>query len=96
MGYFLTVSFLVFLGFMLIDRPIIVMAFKDGELIRHKGKIPKGFKHDCMEIGKKNPFTGAVKVYSNRFKPAKLVLSRSIDSKIQQRIKNVFPHQSFK
>ncbi|OOE43624.1 MULTISPECIES: DUF3634 family protein [Salinivibrio] len=96
MGYFLLISFAIFLAFMLIDRPLIVIAFKDGQLVRHKGKVPKGFLHDCQDIAKRHPFTGTVKVYSNRFKPAKVVMSRSVDNRIQQRIKNVFPHQSFK
>nr|WP_274532421.1 DUF3634 family protein [Salinivibrio kushneri] len=51
---------------------------------------------DYTHIAKRHPFTGTVKVYSNRFKPAKVVMSRSVDNRIQQRIKNVFPHQSFK
>ncbi|WP_131825172.1 DUF3634 family protein, partial [Salinivibrio sp. IB282] len=42
MGYFLLISFAIFLAFMLIDRPLIVIAFKDGQLVRHKGKVPKG------------------------------------------------------
>ncbi|MDD1780671.1 DUF3634 family protein [Enterovibrio sp. ZSDZ35] len=96
MEYFLLASFIALFIFIAIDRPIVFIQFKDGELVKKKGKIPHGFLNDCTEINKRTPFNGTIKVYRNRFNPAKLVLSKNIDHKIQQRIKNVFPHKSFK
>ncbi|USH01012.1 DUF3634 family protein [Grimontia kaedaensis] len=96
MEYFLAVSFIALFAYLLVDRPIILIKFKDGQLVNKKGKIPHGFLHDCEEINKRTPFSGTIKVYRNRFNPAKLVLSKDIDHKVQQRIRNVFPHKSFK
>ncbi|MBV7296848.1 DUF3634 family protein [Enterovibrio paralichthyis] len=96
MELFLAASFIALFVFIAIDRPILLIKFKDGQIVKKKGKIPQGFLHDCTEISKRTPFSGTVKVYRNRFKPAKLVLSRDIDHKVQQRIRNVFPHKSFK
>jgi hypothetical protein len=77
------------------DRPVLKLEFKDGELVKHKGNLPHGFGHNCKEIGHKNPFTGVIKVYMTR-SGAKLKFSKSVPSKTQQRIRNVFPHQGFK
>ncbi|WP_028025599.1 DUF3634 family protein [Enterovibrio calviensis] len=96
MEYFLAGSFIALFVFIAIDRPIILISFKNGTLVKTKGKIPQGFLHDCTEINKRTPIDGTVKVYRNRFKPAKLVFSKGIDSKVQQRIRNIFPHKSFK
>ncbi|OEE65786.1 hypothetical protein A1OO_08220 [Enterovibrio norvegicus FF-33] len=96
MEYFLAGSFIALFVFIAIDRPILLIKFKDGEIIKTRGKIPHGLLHDCAEIAKRNPITGTVEVYRNRFKPVKLVISKSIDNKAQQRIRNVFPYKSFK
>ncbi|WP_087017677.1 DUF3634 family protein [Thaumasiovibrio subtropicus] len=79
--------------FVFIDRPIIAMWFKDGDITKSKGNIPHGFLHDCKEIGHKQPFSGSIKVYKNRF-TTKLVFSKSVPAKVKQRIRNVFPHQA--
>ncbi|MDO6543966.1 DUF3634 family protein [Photobacterium sanguinicancri] len=73
------------------DRPIMVIQFEDGELIKTKGSIPNGFLMGCKDIAHKQPFSGKVKVYKNRF-TTKLVFSKSVPSKIKQRIHNVFPY----
>ncbi|RXJ74307.1 hypothetical protein CS022_04445 [Veronia nyctiphanis] len=96
MEFILGIAFVGLVAFIAIDRPIVFMEFKDGELTKQKGKIPSGFLYDCQEIGKKWPFTGKIKVYRNSFNPGKLVLSKNIDKKVQQRIRNVFPEKSFK
>ncbi len=79
--------------YVFIDRPIILLAFKDGELNKSKGNIPSGFLHDCKDIAHRLPFTGSIKVYKNRF-TTKIVFSKSVPSKVKQRVRNVFPHQS--
>jgi len=43
----------------------------------------------------KTPFDGEMKVYSLRT-GAKLVFNKQVPKKVQQRIRNVFPHQGFK
>lgn len=96
MEYFLAGSFIALFAYLLVDRPIVLIKFKDGRLVKKKGKIPHGFLHDCEEINKRTPVNGTIKVYRNRFTPAKLVLSKGIDHKAQQRIRNVFPYKSFK
>ncbi|MGF1834334.1 DUF3634 family protein [Photobacterium sanguinicancri] len=73
------------------DRPIMVIQFEDGELIKTKGNIPNGFLMGCKDIAHKQPFSGKVKVYKTRF-TTKLVFSKSVPSKIKQRIHNVFPY----
>ncbi|PSW61958.1 DUF3634 domain-containing protein [Photobacterium kishitanii] len=82
----IVVVFLVFK-----DRPIMVLEFKGGELIKTKGQVPTGFQIACRDIAHKTPFSGRVKVYKTRF-VTKLDFSKNIPNKIKQRIKNVFPH----
>jgi hypothetical protein len=76
------------------DRPIMVLEFKNGELIKTKGQVPSGFKTACKEIAHKTPFSGRVKVYKTRF-ATKLDFSNTIPAKVKQRIKNVFPHNIY-
>ncbi len=95
MLYVVIVGALVVFWLVAVDRPSLKMDFKDGELTKHKGHLPSGFGHSCREIGKKYPFDGTVKVYMTR-SGAKLTFSKGISHKIQQRIRNVFPHQGFK
>ncbi|WCE31097.1 DUF3634 family protein [Vibrio sp. SCSIO 43137] len=94
MMYVIIAGALVIFWLVAIDRPVLKMEFKDGELIKHKGNMPHGFSHNCREIGHKTPFSGTVKVYMTRSGP-KLKFSKGISNKIQQRIRNVFPHQGF-
>ncbi len=73
------------------DRPIMVLEFKNGELVKTKGQVPTGFQISCREIAHKTPFSGRVKIYKTRF-TTKLDFSKTVPNKIKQRIKNVFPH----
>ena len=82
----IVVVFLVFK-----DRPIMMLAFKDGELIKTRGKVPTAFQTACRDIAHKTPFSGRVKVYKTRY-TTKLDFSNTIPNKVKQRIKNVFPH----
>ena len=84
----IVVIFLVFK-----DRPIMMLKFEDGELTQSKGNIPNGFLIGCKDIAHKQPFSGKIKVYRNRF-ATKLVFSKTVPSKVKQRIHNVFPHNS--
>ncbi|MGF1704003.1 DUF3634 family protein [Photobacterium makurazakiensis] len=73
------------------DRPIMVLTFEEGKLTNSKGDIPNGFLMGCKDIAHKQPFSGKIKVYKNRF-ATKLVFSKSVPGKVKQRIHNVFPH----
>ncbi|BCL69654.1 conserved hypothetical protein [Vibrio nigripulchritudo MADA3029] len=95
MLWLLLVAAVVIFWLVGVDRPKLKMEFKDGELSSHKGHLPAGFKHNCLEIAHKNPFSGVIKVYTTR-NGARLTFTKSIPNKIQQRIRNVFPHQGFK
>ncbi|UJF18100.1 DUF3634 family protein [Vibrio sp. SS-MA-C1-2] len=93
MIYVILLAAVLLIIFFSIDRPIVKLIFKDGKLIKVKGKIAKGFIHDCQDIGLRKPFTGVIKVYKNRF-TTKLNFSKSIPKNIQQRIRNAFPYPS--
>ena len=94
MLYVITVAALLILWLVAVDRPVLKLIFKDGALERTQGNLPHSFGHSCKEIGKKNPFSGTVKVYMTR-SGAKLTFSKTVPNKTQQRIRNVFPHQGF-
>lgn len=94
MLYVIIIAAILVFWLVAIDRPILKMVFKDGELASHKGNLPPSFGHSCKDIAHKTPFNGTVKVYMTR-SGAKLTFSKGISSKVQQRIRNVFPHQGF-
>ncbi len=77
------------------DRPVLKIEFKNGEIVASKGHFPPSFRHNCQEIGKQTPFAGIIKVYKDR-NGAKLKFSKSVPKSVQQRVRNVFPHQGFK
>ncbi|WP_394241084.1 DUF3634 family protein [Vibrio astriarenae] len=90
MEYVLVLAVIVIAVLVFKDRPIMTMTFDDGKLTSQKGRIPVGFLSDCKEIAHKQPFSGKVKVYKNRF-TTKLVFSKSVPSRVKQRIHNVYP-----
>ncbi|MGF1726394.1 DUF3634 family protein [Photobacterium nomapromontoriensis] len=90
MEYVIVLAIVVFI-LVFKDRPIIVLTFEDGKLTKQKGDIPNGFLIGCKDIAHKQPFSGQVKVYKNRF-VTKLTFSKTVPSKVKQRINNVYPH----
>ncbi|PSW14829.1 DUF3634 domain-containing protein [Photobacterium sanctipauli] len=90
MEYVIVLAIIVFV-LVFWDRPIMVLTFEDGKLTQSKGNIPNGFLMGCKDIAHKQPFSGKIKVYKNRF-TTKLVFSKSVPSKVKQRIHNVFPY----
>ncbi|KKC98557.1 MULTISPECIES: DUF3634 family protein [Photobacterium] len=72
------------------DRPVMVLKFEHGELKQTKGNVPSGFLHGCKDIAHREPFSGQIKVYKNRF-TTKLVFSKDVPAKVKQKIHNVFP-----
>ena len=90
MEYVIVLAIIVFI-LVFKDRPIMVLTFEDGKLTKQKGQIPNGFLMGCKDIAQKEPFSGKIKVYKNRFK-TKIVFSKTVPGKVKQRIHNVFPH----
>ncbi|MGF1755016.1 DUF3634 family protein [Vibrio makurazakiensis] len=78
-----------------VDRPVLKLRFELGKIVDIKGHLPPSFKHNLVEIGDIVPFDGCLKVYSKR-NGYTLKFSKEVPKNIQQRIRNVFPHQGFK
>ncbi|PWI34161.1 DUF3634 domain-containing protein [Vibrio albus] len=95
MLYVIAAAAVLILWLVAFDRPALKLVFKDGLLDKSKGNVPHAFGQNCKEIARKTPFSGTVKVYMTR-SGAKMTFSKSIPHKIQQRIRNVFPHQGFR
>ncbi len=95
MLYVIIIAAAIIFWLVAVDRPILKVTFKDGLLTKVKGHFPPTFKHNVTEIADVTPFSGEMKVYQQRT-GMKLVFSQSIPKKVQQRIRNVFPHQGFK
>lgn len=91
MEYVLVLAVIVISVLVFKDRPIMTLTFDNGKLTSQKGRIPVGFLSGCKDIAHKQPFSGTVKVYKNRF-TTKLVFSKSVPSKVKQRIHNVYPY----
>jgi hypothetical protein len=75
-----------------IDRPNKKFVFKSGELVAKKGQIGSKLLHDFKEIAERNEVTGTIKIYQRKSND-KIVISKSVPNKIQQRFRNVYPHQ---
>ncbi|WP_428772495.1 DUF3634 family protein [Vibrio sp.] len=95
MLYVILVAAAVIFWLVVIDRPVLKVSFKSGAIIKSKGHFPPKFRHNVTEIGEIVPFDGDMKVYQQR-SGMKLVFSDQVPKKVQQRIRNVFPHQGFK
>ncbi|OLQ86665.1 hypothetical protein BIY21_17980 [Vibrio ponticus] len=94
MLYVIIIAALVIFWLVAVDRPVLKVTFKQGHIEKVKGHFPNKFHHNVQEIGERNPFDGELKVYQQRTGP-KLVFSKQVPKKVQQRIRNVFPHQGF-
>lgn len=95
MLYVILIAAVVIFWLVAVDRPVLRVKFKDGTITQVKGHFPPSFKHNVVEIGEVTPFDGELKVYHQR-SGMKLVFSNQVPKKVQQRIRNVFPHQGFK
>ena len=93
--WYLIIVAVVVIVWLVLDRPVLKIQVKDGKLGPVKGHCPPSFKHHLREIGEHSPFSGMIKVYQLRT-GSKLVFSAQVPKKVQQRIRNVFPHQGFK
>ena len=94
MVYVVIIAALVIFWLVAVDRPVLKVTVKNGHIEIYKGHFPTKFRQNVIEIGEKFPFDGQLKVYQKRA-GHKLTFSKSIPKKVQQRIRNVFPHQSF-
>lgn len=94
MLYVIIIAALVIFWLVAVDRPVLKVCFKQGHIEKSKGRFPAKFQQNLQEIGERTPFDGELKVYQLRTGP-KLAFSKHIPKKVQQRIRNVFPHQGF-
>ncbi len=94
MLYVILIAAAVIFWLVVIDRPVLKVKFKHGQISKIKGHFPPKFKHNVTEIGESMPFDGELKVYQRR-SGLKLMFSKHVPKQVQQRIKNVFPHQGF-
>lgn len=94
MLYVILIAAIVIFWLVAVDRPVLKVDFQHGKIASTKGHFPAKFLHNVQEIGENQPFDGQMKVYQLRTGP-KLVFSKQVPKKIQQRIRNVFPHQGF-
>ncbi|WP_217535929.1 DUF3634 family protein [Vibrio metschnikovii] len=95
MLYVIVIAAIVIFWLVAVDRPILKVTFKSGHIVASKGHFPATFKHNVSEIAETTPFDGQMKVYHQRA-GMKLIFSKQVPKKVQQRIRNVFPHQGFK
>lgn len=94
MLYVIIIATVIIFWLVAVDRPILKVTFVDGKIIKEKGHFPPSFKHNVVEIAERTPFSGELKVYQQRT-GTKLVMSKQVPKKVQQRIRNVFPFQGF-
>lgn len=95
MLYVILIAAAVVFWLVAIDRPVLKVKFSKGKIEQEKGHFPPTFRHNVVDIAERTPFDGVLKVYQQR-NGVKLVMSKQIPKKVQQRIRNVFPHQGFK
>ncbi|CAH0533482.1 hypothetical protein VST7929_01352 [Vibrio stylophorae] len=93
MIWYVLIATLVIFGYLLYDRPVLKLTYRDGQRVGIKGSDYAGFVKDCDAIAEKKPFSGVVRVYRTRVN-IKLAFSKGISSQMRQRIHNVFPFPS--
>ncbi|MGY3569724.1 DUF3634 family protein [Vibrio paucivorans] len=94
MLYVILIAAIVVFWLVAVDRPVLKVKFQAGKIVKVKGHFPPKFRHNVEEIADIVPFDGVFKVYQQRT-GMKLVFSEAVPKKVQQRIRNVFPHQGF-
>ena len=95
MLYVILIAAVVIFWLIVVDRPVLKVKFEKGHISKVKGHIPPSFKHNLQDIAEHAPFDGEMKVYNQR-NGMRLAFSKEVPKKVQQRIRNVFPHQGFK
>ena len=95
MLYVILIAAVVIFWLIAVDRPVLKVKFEKGHISKVKGHIPPSFKHNLQDIAEHAPFDGEIKVYNQRT-GMRLAFSKEVPKKVQQRIRNVFPHQGFK
>ncbi|MGF1694246.1 DUF3634 family protein [Vibrio kyushuensis] len=95
MLYVILIAAIIIFWLVAVDRPALKVTFVAGKISKVKGHFPAKFRHNVEEIASIVPFDGTFKVYQQRT-GTKLDFSEAVPKKVQQRIRNVFPHQGFK
>ncbi|SJL83112.1 DUF3634 family protein [Vibrio palustris] len=93
--WYLVIVGLVVVIWLVADRPVLKMTFKNGHIKTEKGHCPPSFQRELKHIAEHDHLNGSLKVYQLRT-GMKLVFSKNIPKNVQQHIRNVFPHQGFK
>ncbi|KOO03411.1 DUF3634 family protein [Vibrio nereis] len=95
MLYVILIAAAIIFWLVAVDRPVLKVKFEDGKIVKEKGHFPPTFRHNVTDIAEHTPFDGELKVYQQRT-GTKLHFSKQVPKKVQQRIRNVFPHQGFR
>ncbi|CAH6879366.1 conserved hypothetical protein [Vibrio chagasii] len=95
MMYVILIGAVLVFWLVAVDRPVLKIKFNDGAIEQVKGHLPPSFKHNLQEIGHNNAFKGELKVYAKR-SGYNLKFTKGVPKNVQQRIRNVFPHNGFK
>lgn len=95
MMYVIVIAAAVIFWLLVLDRPVLYVNFKDGQMAKVKGHLPVSLKHNLTEIGHHSPFNGSLKAYQRR-EGIRLKFSPSVPKNTQQRIRNVFPFSNLK
>ena len=95
MLYVILIAAVVIFWLIVVDRPVLKVKFEKGHISKVKGHIPPSFKHNLQDIAEHAPFDGEMRVYNQRT-GMRLAFSKEVPKKVQQRIRNAFPHQGFK
>lgn len=80
MLYVILVAAIIIFWLVAVDRPVLVVTFKDGHITKSKGHFPHTFKHNLVDITQHEPFSGQLKVYQQRT-GAKLTFTNQVPKK---------------
>ncbi|MBR9726588.1 DUF3634 family protein [Shewanella intestini] len=69
------------------------MHYKDGRLVKHKGKIPEKFQRESRVIAKKHKLTCAIRAQKQG--DIRLNISANVSDELTQQLRNVFPFEYY-
>ena len=95
MLYVILIAAVVIFWLIVVDRPVLKVKFEKGHISKASRGLGDVYKRQLQDIAEHAPFDGEMKVYNQRT-GMRLAFSKEVPKKIQQRIRNVFPHQGFK
>jgi hypothetical protein len=84
---------MVIVVLVIVKRPIASLHFVEGQLTTQSGTLTLGFINDVKDIASRSHLTGTIKVVKYKGSHA-LRFSHQIPENIQQRIRNIYPHNN--